>query len=438
MLLTALKFMSVPNSTGVIFRRTSTMIKAPGSIWHEAVNMYGGLFKDIRIRHRDLEIVFPNKSVLKFSHMQHASNMYDHKGAQYSFVGYDEATDFEEEMITFMFSRMRNANVSYAPQMFLCTNPNYHSFLRNWIEDFYLNPLDGTPLKEKSNVERWFAVVDGKMLWYDSKEEAEAVHGVGKDNGVRTFRSIKALVEDNKPLLRNNPSYISNLMSLGRVAQLIMLHGSWTAREETSGYFKRDWTSLVDRPPIVVKSRVRSWDLAFTKPGEGSSRNPDYTAGVLMSKDKTGIYTIEDVVTMRDRVHAVENLIFETAVRDGTDTIITIPQDPNAQAGAYARDLQRRLSERGFTCRLMKPVRSKVTRFAPFASCAEARFVNVVTASWNKEFFDQLEIFDGSGKHKDDIVDGCSDAFLTLNRSVDIPTFTLPDFKQDNAFQTTF
>lgn len=80
-LLIALKFMQHPRATGVIFRRTSKMITSPGSIWHEAVNMYTSIFKTgLKIRHRENEIVFPNGALLKFSHMQHASNMYDHKG----------------------------------------------------------------------------------------------------------------------------------------------------------------------------------------------------------------------------------------------------------------------------------------------------------------------------------------------------------------------
>jgi hypothetical protein len=80
LLITALKFMSVPHSTGVIFRRTSKMIDAPGSIWAEAVQMFTTIFPKIRIRHREHEIIFENKSVLKFSHMQYESNAYDHKG----------------------------------------------------------------------------------------------------------------------------------------------------------------------------------------------------------------------------------------------------------------------------------------------------------------------------------------------------------------------
>lgn len=72
--------MLVPKSTGVIFRRTSKMITSPGSIWHEAVQMFTDFIPDIKVRHRDLEIVFPNGSLLKFSHMQHLHNVYDHKG----------------------------------------------------------------------------------------------------------------------------------------------------------------------------------------------------------------------------------------------------------------------------------------------------------------------------------------------------------------------
>ena len=153
-----------------------------------------------------------------------------------------------------------------------------------------------------------------------------------------------------------------------------------------------------------------------------------------MSKDGSNVYTIEDVVSMRDRVHEVEKLIFETARADGQDVIISIPLDPAAAAGAYAKDLQRKLSELGYSVRLTKPVKSKITRFAPFSSIAQSGFVNVVKANWNKDFFDELEIFDGNPKKKDDQVDCCSDCILLLNRDLIIPTFSLPDLGGSNPF----
>lgn len=433
-LLIALKFMQHPRATGVIFRRTSKMITAPGSIWHEAVNMFTTVYGDkLKIRHRENEIVFPNGALLKFSHMQHESNMYDHKGGQYSLVIFDEATDFTEDMITYLLSRMRNAYVDYSPQMFLMTNPDYNSFLREWIQDFYLDQQTGIPKEELAGVKRYFFRQNNQMIWYNSLEEAESIHGKGDGSGISSFTFIPANCYDNPPLLKAQPDYISRLKSLPRVEMERLLLGSWFARPEASGLFKREWVTLVDKPNYRAKNRVRSWDLAFTKPSE-LYPNPDWTRGVLISKDASKIYTVEDVVGLRDRVHAVEQLIFQTAISDGQDVVITLPLDPAAAAGAYARDLQRRLAEMGFIVRLCKPVKSKVTRFAPFASIAQAGFVNVVKAEWNKAFFDELETFDGTKKFKDDQADCCSDAILVLTKEINLPIFALEQMQVDSPF----
>lgn len=432
-LLIALKFMQHPRATGVIFRRTSKMITSPGSIWHEAVNMYTSIYKTgLRIRHRENEIVFPNGALLKFSHMQHASNMYDHKGGQYSLVIFDEATDFTEEMVVYLLSRMRNAYVDYKPQMFLMTNPDYNSFLRQWIEDFYLDPATGIPREELAGIKRYFFRQGNTMLWYNSLEEAEAQHGEGSSSGITSFTFIPATCKDNPPLLKAQPDYVSRLMSLPRVEMERLLLGSWYARQEASGHFKREWCDIVEYPNGRARQRVRAWDFAFSKPSE-QYPDPDWTRGVLISKDESKVYTVEDVQSKRDRVHEVEKLVFNTALRDGQGVTISIPLDPNAQAQAYARDLQRKLAEMGFNVRLSKPVKSKLTRFAPFSSLAQAGFVNVVKGEWNKDFFDELEIFDGEKKNKDDQVDCCSDCILLLNRDVVLPSLLLTDLsgKQD-------
>jgi predicted phage terminase large subunit-like protein len=426
--------MQHPKATGVIFRKTSKQLTAPGSIFSEAVSMYSSIYTTgLKIRYRDTEIQFPNGAVLKFSHLQHTSDMYSWKGAQLSFCAFDEATEFEEQAIVYLLSRMRNAHVDYSPQLFLLTNPDYHSFMRYWIQDFYLDPTTGIPLQEKSGVKRYFFRSGNTMLWYNSLEEAEAIHGKGSESGITSFTFIPATCRDNPPLLKAQPDYISRLMSLPRVEMERLLLGSWFARAESSGLFKREWITLVEHPNGRAKQRVRAWDFAFSKPSE-QSPNPDWTRGVLMSKDPSKVYTIEDVVGLRDRVHKVEELIFNTAISDGQDVVISIPQDPNAAAAAYARDLQRRLGEMGYLCKLQRPVKSKVTRFAPFSSVAQAGFVNVVEAPWNKEFFDELEIFDGSKKNKDDQADCVSDCFMLLNRELTLPNFEMADFSSAPVF----
>lgn len=212
-----------------------------------------------------------------------------------------------------------------------------------------------------------------------------------------------------------------------------MLLGSWYARQETAGYWKREWCQMVDHPNGRAIKRVRCYDLAFTPESE-SAKSPDWTRGVLISKDKSSVYTVEDVVSMRNRVHEVERLIFETAARDGQEVMISIPLDPAAAAGAYAKSLQRQLAEMGFNVRLTRPVKSKITRFAPFSSVSQAGFVHIVKADWNKAFFDELEIFNGDRANKDDQVDCCSDAMVLLNKDMQLPSFTLPDFTGTNPF----
>jgi predicted phage terminase large subunit-like protein len=432
-LLIALKFMQHPRATGVIFRRTSKMLTAPGSIWHEAVNLYTKIYPNIRIRSRELELIFPNGALLKFSHMQHETNKYDHKGGQYSLVIFDESSDFTEDMVVYLLSRMRNAYVDYKPQMFMMSNPDYNSFMRDWIQDYYLDPNTGIPIPERAGDIRYWVRQGNTMLWYNSLQEAEAVHGVGDETGISSFTFIGATCRDNPPLLKAQPDYISRLMSLPRVEMERLLLGSWFARQESAGLFKREWVGLVDHANGRARKRIRAWDFAFSKPSE-QYPNPDWSRGVLISKDPNNLYTVEDVVSLRDRVHEVEKLVFDTALHDGQDVIISIPLDPAAAAGAYAKDLQRKLAEMGFSVRLTKPVKSKITRFAPFSSIAQAGFVNVVKANWNKDFFDELEVFDGDPKKKDDQVDCCSDAMLLLNKDTQLPVFSLPDFTGTNPF----
>lgn len=436
-LLIALKFMQHPRATGVIFRRTSLMIKSPGSIWHEAVNMFTSIYpKGLKIRHQQAEIVFPNGALLKFSHMQHASDMYSHKGGQYSLVIFDEATDFTEDMIVYLLSRMRNAYVDYTPQCFLMTNPDFDSFLRLWIQDYYLDAR-GIPIDERSGKKRFFFRQGNTMLWYDTREEAEAIHGKGDESGINSFTFIGANCRDNPPLLKAQPDYISRLMAQPRVEMERLLLGSWFARAEASGLFKREWCTMVPYPNYSARQRIRAWDLASSLPSE-QYPDPDWTRGVLISKDAEKVYTVENVVSTRDRPHKVEELIFKTAESDGRGVTISIPQDPNAQAASYARGLQRRLAEKGYHCVLVKPVKSKVIRFGPFSSMAQAGYVNIVIADWNKDFFEELEIFCGDDKTKDDQVDCCSDCIYLLNRELVLPSLNMTDMSRSQPINFDF
>lgn len=436
-IISLVKYALMENSTIVVFRKTGTQIRQNGGIWQESCNVFKRMFsKDVIIRNRDLEIYLPKtNSTVKFSHLQYVSDVSNHLGAQYSYIVFDEATLFPfDEMILPLMGRLRNANVRYTPKMAWCTNPMYNHGIYHWIKDFYLDEF-GVPLDEKSNVERYFVMQNNQPVWYNTRKEAENIHGSGSDSGISSFRSIKAHISQNIPLLKANPEYLSNLKALPDIKRRIFLDGSWTAREEEAGLYLRSMSKVVPYPNMKANKRVRAWDQA-SQPVSSQTPNPDWSRGVLVSKDQDGLYTVEDIVSIRDRPHVVENLIYTTALLDVQTygrVIYTIPIDPGQAGIARANDIKRKLAEKGVECYLIRPNVSKRTRFLPFSAIAESGYVNVVKADWNETFFTELEEFSGLKKgERDDIVDCCSDAILTLNKQFNLPSFNLPDLSLDN------
>jgi predicted phage terminase large subunit-like protein len=160
-----------------------------------------------------------------------------------------------------------------------------------------------------------------------------------------------------------------------------------------------------------------------------------------MSKDDLGQYTIEDMVSVRDRPHVVEQLIYTTARDDPPGTIVAYPVDPGQAGLARANEIKRKLAEMGVTSILVRPQKSKRTRFLPFSAIAEAGYISCTKADWNDELFVELEEFTGLKQHeRDDIPDACSDAIFVLNKNVDIPNFSIPDLSTNSnsfGFQTT-
>lgn len=262
------------------------------------------------------------------------------------------------------------------------------------------------------------------MIWGNSEQELRDMYG--QDAPITSLTFIGANCDDNPPLLQADPTYKSRLLSLPEVEVKRLYYGSWFARPLASGNFKREWCPTVNEPNYNAKRRVRAYDVAGSLPSPALP-DPDWTRGVLMSKDDSNLYTVEDMVSLRDRFHNVEELILNTAMSDPIGTTVVLPCDPNAQAGAWARGMQRKLGELGINCRLVRPVKSKFLRFAPVSTIAQAGFLQICNAEWYQDFVTELENFDPTNrKLHDDIVDSVSDCVYILNNTQALPSFSLP------------
>lgn len=432
-LMTPLLFVDDPNFRGVIFRRTMPEITAGGGLWDTARQMYKEFDPRVQFKEKDKTVVFPSGASLKFSHLEMEKDKYSHQGAQYTFVLFDEGTHFTETQVDYLRSRIRSANYKYKTQMKITCNPDYDSFLRKWVE-WYLDPETGIPDPEKSGVIRYFKRQGDEYMWANTREELIEQYG---DKGIKSFRFLPANIYDNPPLMENNPDYLDTLESLGRVEKERLLYGSWYARPEESGYWKKEWVEMIPQRPLKVKKRVRAWDISGSLPSE-TYPNPDWTVGVLMSLDENDNYIVEDVCRFRDRFQGVFQEIVRCAKEDGADVQIIIPADPGAAGKAYAQQLVRDLADLGFYSKIKTTNQNKLTRFAPYASVSEAGFVKLVRGQWNDTYIDELEAFDGDRNKKDDQVDASSDAYWALTQAITLPDFKLPSFTQANPFHRNY
>jgi len=173
------------------------------------------------------------------------------------------------------------------------------------------------------------------------------------------------------------------------------------------GLFKRSWFQPVDAVPADAR-RVRAWDLAGTQKKAGN--DPDWTAGVRVSRDKAGIFYVEHVVRFRDTPGEVERTIKSTAAADPSGTRIRIPQDPGQAGKAQAETLVRLLA--GHDVKAQTVTGDKETRARPAAAQAEAGNVRIVAGPWNEAFLDEVCNFPAAAH--DDQVDAFADALNEL------------------------
>ena len=428
----ALKYVQDPAARVLIVRESYPTLKLAGGLVDESKGIYphfGAIFKI-----QPLEWVFPNGATIKF--MALPDNLAQLQGLQASNILVDEAAGFTQESIFFLLSRLRSAKYKGHLNLVMTVNPDAQSFLMPWI-DYCLDPETGIPKEGTEDITRWFVNLNGKVLWGNSVKELYEKYGAGYTLGMdftpTSFRFIPLTVYDNPILLKQNPGYLANLLAQPRVNQQRFLHGSWTARPEGSSYFDRSWVEIVDHPPINPMASCRSWDLAASVPSE-VNKDPDYTAGVKISRDKNGIYYVEDVVRFRKTPDLVLKEIAKVGKEDGPDIKVTIPVDPAASGKIAAMFNVRTLAENGVAVKTIKTSghTTKVNSFLPFCSLAESGGIKIVRGDWNDDYLTELEFFTGGRKGHDDQVDATASSFNTLCKQIVMPTFSVPTLEQSS------
>ena len=443
-----LLYIDDPHFVGFVIRKNATDLKGAGSSFDEATAMFSKYDPNIKITKQPMQMTFSSGAKLYFTGLDGDAGMKALQGKQISAIMADEATHFTEEEIVWAESRLRTmANMT--PNIWLTCNPDSSSVIFDWIKDFYLYPkgtvidgelVEGRAIPERDGVVRYYLKVGNTTEWGESREELVERFGhrfpKNKETGESTaspksFTFISATCLDNPPLLEANPDYVSTLAALPRVTRERLLHGNWLAREEGSGYFKRDWTPIENGTKVFtdddVVRRVRAWDLASTLPSE-SNPSPDYTVGVLIARTRSGYYVVEDVIRGRWRAGELENMLVEQTRKDiefyGYSCLGYLPIEPASAGKIMKHHMSRIFAQERVPIKFFKvgSGKSKLDRFLPFASVAENGLVKIKEDDWNEDFLTELELFSGTrSKIHDDIVDSTADAYNLVATTKELP-----------------
>jgi hypothetical protein len=219
----------------IFFRRTIPQIKSIGGLWDEAGKLYPNL-KGIQ-NQTELTWKFPSGSVIKFSHLENEKNIYDHQGAQYPVVIFDELCHFSKRQFFYLLSRNRST-CGIKPYIRATCNPDPESFVAEFIQ-WWINQEDGYPILERSGVLRYFMMDNDNYIWGDTINEVYEKTKHLFNNELKDFKPedliksvtfIPGSIYENKKLLESNPQYLSNLLSLEENEKMRLLMGNWKVK----------------------------------------------------------------------------------------------------------------------------------------------------------------------------------------------------------------
>lgn len=240
----------------VIFRRTYPQIKNDGGLWDTS-----SFYAEIKAvpNQSDLRWKFQSGATLKFMHLEHESNIYDHQGAQYPFIGFDELTHFSEKQFFYLLTRNRSVS-GVKPYIRATCNPDPDSWVAVLI-DWWIDKDTGFPIPERCGKIRYFLKDKDNLVWGNTKEEVlnQVPHlleftrtgNISEDDLVKSITFIPGSIYNNKELLKVNPEYLANLLSQDEATKAQLLEGNWKIKVDDTALFEYPklndlWTNFTD------------------------------------------------------------------------------------------------------------------------------------------------------------------------------------------------
>ncbi len=387
----------------VLFRKTYKQLEEPGGLIQRSFEIYprlGGVWHLGRYAWE-----FPTQTQIVVRHMQNSGDRYNYQGAEFSYIGFDQLEQFDEQDYLYLFSRARSVNPKIKARVRATANPGASWVLKRWLPWLGTDDeLEEAHLKHaKAGEILWFKRVNDQDVQTD-KDDPEALS--------RTF--IPATIQDNPTLMANDPGYINRLKALPFVERRRLLDGDWHIQAQAGTMFKREWfTQFVDAAPPMTKT-CRAFDLAGTEKKRAKD-DPDFTATVLMGEVMKGLSYFLHAEQSQLSPMGVEDFIINFHETEDKDIPYIFEQEPGQSGKAQIVYFKRLLKGRavyGLTAgqqanALATFSKDKITRASPLSSDAEGGLLVMVRAAWNTPLLTALVNFPSEQWH-DDLVDAAA------------------------------
>lgn len=368
LLAAALQYVETPGYNALLLRRTfSDLYLADALIPMSHEWLSGKAAKWDGQKHK---WTFPSGAVLQFGYLEIENDKYRYQGSAWSFVGFDELTQFTETQYQYLFSRTRKREELNVPlRNRSASNPG--GVGHEWV----------------------------KKRFIDADNRAA---------GNRVF--VSARLEDNQYLAQQE--YDRSLQELDPVTRAQLRTGDWDVCAD--GVFKREWfryykrdgdfyrlmTGNSDRLVTVDDcSRFAICDIAGTEKTPAGGSDPDYT--VVQIWDLTPTYDLILVDQWRGRCETpdVEDKIVQFTRKHDCGEVWV-------EKNGIGLGVMQTVRRRGVPVRALKAKGSKLQRSQTVQCRMEGHTVFFPhSAPWLDAMELELLQFTGDGKLHDDQAD---------------------------------
>lgn len=223
-----------PGNRGIILRRVFPSLRR--SIIPRAQDMLRGR---ARWNGSTSTFAFPNGSALELGQIQYVRDLDQYWGSEYGVIAFEELTEFLEQMLDYMLSRLRAPTAGPRPHMIGTTNPG--GVGHRWVKRRYLRP-------DPAEV-AWGAPEPG-TIWRPAPTDDRP------EPLTRCF--IPARLEDNPALLARDPRYVDRLQMISaRGLRRALRLGDWDAIDAVEGaLWTAEWLDIgrvAAAPPPLLR-----------------------------------------------------------------------------------------------------------------------------------------------------------------------------------------